>query len=158
MGKYKFSNNSLNTLSKIDVRLQALVHSVLEKTPYDIGIPSTGGIRTSEEQNELFKKGWSKLDGFRKKSYHQSGFAVDIVLYDEHGMCYKCLDKYEKISKIFINNFKILRHAGVFPEDSYIRWGFDWNMNGIRGDKDPYEKFYDAPHFELRNVDKAILS
>jgi len=30
-----------------------------------------------------------------------------------------------------------------------IRWGADWNMDGVRVDKDPNERLLDGPHFEL---------
>lgn len=30
-----------------------------------------------------------------------------------------------------------------------LRWGADWNANGIRVDKDPNERLLDGPHFEL---------
>lgn len=149
---YKFSKKSLDTLSTIYGPLEALVHSVLSLSPYDLGIPPTGGRRTPEEQNELFNKGWSKLDGYSKKSYHQSGMAVDIVVYEDGKKSYSCLDKYEEISILFMENFESLRELGVFPNTSYLRWGFDWDKDGVRGDRDPDERFYDAPHFELRNI------
>lgn len=152
MSNFKFSKKSLDTLSTVDGRLQALVHAVMKHTPYDFGIPSTGGKRTASEQKELFDKGWSKLDGYNKKSFHQSGLAIDIALYDEHGLCYKCLDKYEEMYGLFKTYFELLKDIGVFPKDSYIRWGFDWDRDNIRGDKDDDENFYDAPHFELRNI------
>lgn len=149
---YKFSKKSLKALSGVDCRLQSLMYATLSSSPYDFGIPSTGGLRTSEEQNDLYKKGWSTKDGYNKKSYHQSGLAVDVALYDEHGLCYKCIDKYEEIADIVISKFKELRDIGVFPFDSYIRWGGDWNRNGVRVDNDPNEHFLDLPHFELRNL------
>ena len=137
---YKFSKSSLKTLSGVYGPLEALVHSVLSNSKYDFGIPSTGGKRTADEQNKLFKKGWSKLDGYNKKSYHQSGMAIDIALYDEHGLCYECKDKYERIKEIMFHQFNVLKHIGVFPKESYIRWGGDWKT------------FVDIPHFELRNM------
>lgn len=152
MGDYNFSNKSLEILKTVDPRLQALVHSVLANSKYDFGIPETGGKRSAEMQNQLFKKKYSKLDGYVKKSFHQSGHAIDIFIHDEHGVCYEFIDKYEEISKIFIKNFKIMRHIGIFPEYSYIRWGGDWNRNEIRVDKDPNESFLDIPHFEIRGL------
>lgn len=149
---FLFSKKSLDVIKTVDGRLQALIHVVLAHSKYDFGVPSTGGIRTAKEQNALYKKGWSKLDGYNKKSYHQSGYAIDIAIYDEHGLCYKCKDKYEEISRLFIHHFNILKHLKVFPENSYIRWGGDWNMNDVRVDKDPNENFLDLPHFEIRNM------
>lgn len=149
---YKFSKKSIDVLSTIYGPLEALCRSVLSNSPYDFGIPSTGGKRTADEQNELFNKGWSKLDGYNKKSYHQSGLAVDIAIYDEHGLCYKCIDKYEEVSRVFMKQFQKMKNIGIFPKNSYLRWGGDWNRNGILVNEDPKESFVDLPHFEIRNL------
>ena len=77
---YKFSKRSKDTLKTVDGRLQALVYAVLDNSPYDFGIPSTGGIRTAEEQNELFKKGWSKLDGYNKCEIKKFVFCASVLL------------------------------------------------------------------------------
>jgi len=37
-------------------------------------------LRSAEEQNRLFKKGVSGCDGYKKKSRHQYGKAMDIYL------------------------------------------------------------------------------
>jgi len=37
-------------------------------------------LRSAEEQNRLFQKGVSGCDGYKKKSRHQSGKAMDIYL------------------------------------------------------------------------------
>lgn len=42
--------------------------------------------RSTEEQQKLFKEGKSKLDGVHKRSAHQSGKAVDILLFDSAGV------------------------------------------------------------------------
>ena len=45
-----------------------------------IGFIVTSFDRTAEEQNELFKKGKSQRDGYKKKSAHQRWLAMDIVV------------------------------------------------------------------------------
>jgi len=137
---YKFSKRSISVLDTVDGRLQALAYAVLDNSPFDFGIPSTGGLRTPEEQNALFKKGWSKLDGYTKKSYHQSGNALDIALYDEHGLCYKCKDKYGEVAELFKTYFELLKDIGVFPKESTITWGGNW------------QNFTDLPHFQINNM------
>lgn len=42
-------------------------------------------LRSSEEQNRLFEKKLSKCDGYKKKSNHQLGRAMDIYLTDKNG-------------------------------------------------------------------------
>ncbi|MCS7231757.1 MAG: hypothetical protein RMJ67_06435 [Elusimicrobiota bacterium] len=42
-------------------------------------------IRSAEEQKRLFDKGLSKCDGYKIKSKHQLGLAIDIYLADNKG-------------------------------------------------------------------------
>ena len=52
--------------------------NALQSGKYSYPIKAHQGWRTPEQQNKLFKKGFSKLDGYKKKSNHQSGFAFDF--------------------------------------------------------------------------------
>lgn len=137
---YKFGKRSLKTLSGVYGPLQALAYAVLSNSPHDFGIPSTGGLRTAEEQNRLFKAGWSKLDGYDKKSYHQSGYALDVFALTNNKADYKRLDKYKEIADLFKTYFELLKDIGVFPEQSTITWGGDW------------KNFIDVPHFQINHI------
>ena len=53
----------------------------LELSPIDFGIPTDGGLRTSIRQLELYNEKKSKCDGTERKSYHQSGNALDFFAY-----------------------------------------------------------------------------
>ena len=55
---YRFSKSSLKTLYTIYGPFQALVLSVLHDSPYDFGIPSTGGKRTAKEQMNYSRPGF----------------------------------------------------------------------------------------------------
>jgi len=86
MAKFNFGNTSLARMQGVDPDLQkvafrALSISSRRKNGIDFSIPAYGGRRTAEEQNELFKKGVSKADGFNYKSNHQDGFALDVIPY-----------------------------------------------------------------------------
>jgi len=146
---YKFSNASIDRLNTVYGPLQALAYSVITNSPYDFGIPQYGGKRTTREQQDLFAKGLSKKDGVNSQSYHQSGMAIDVAIF-ENGKYSNDLDKYWELSKVFATQFNKLKELGAFPENMYLRYGADWNGNGIRVDKDPAESFMDAVHFELR--------
>ena len=80
---FKFSKRSLERLNTADPQLQLLAHEVLKISPYDFAI--TEGLRTLEKQQEYFRKGASKCDGVKNKSKHQTGRAIDIMVYDENG-------------------------------------------------------------------------
>ncbi len=107
--------------------LKRVVRRAIELTPFDFGI--TSGKRTAEEQNALFKQGASQLDGYSKKSRHQSGCAVDFVVYDENGKVTWGFSYYEQVSWAFK---QAADELGI-P----IVWGGDW------------VSFKDGPHVEL---------
>jgi len=52
----------------------------------DIRFIVTAYTRTAAEQSKLYKEGKSKLDGYKKKSYHQLDRARDIVIIDGNDM------------------------------------------------------------------------
>lgn len=140
MGEYKLSRSSNRNLKGVKDGIKQLVKRVLSKSPHDFGIPQYGGFRTAQEQNNLFYKRPSvtTLDGFIKKSYHQSGNAVDIYVYDEHGACWDCKEKYKEISEIFKSEFGLMKDEGLFLENEFLYWGGDWT------------RFNDLPHFEVK--------
>ena len=55
---YKFSSRSIERLATCDERLILLANLTIERSPYDFGISQ--GIRTVEEQAELYNKGLSQ--------------------------------------------------------------------------------------------------
>jgi peptidoglycan L-alanyl-D-glutamate endopeptidase CwlK len=139
MTEHKLSRNSKKNIKGINKDLEKLVVRVLKKSVHDFGIPKSGGIRTAQEQNNLYhqrpKVSW--LDGFKKKSYHQSGNAVDIFVYDEHGACWDCRSKYKDISSMMKEEFDIMKGEGLFEAYTALEWGGDW----IRTK--------DLPHFQI---------
>lgn len=139
MKNFRLSRNSKNNLKGVREEIKTLVDRVLVKSPHDFGIPRDGGLRTAERQNELFNQipKVTSCDGYHKLSYHQSGNAFDIFIYDEHGACWECTWKYDDVSEIVKAEFKIMQDEGLFSKDEIIRWGGDW--------RNP-----DRPHFEIK--------
>lgn len=139
---FKLSKNSKKNIEGIDSRLIKLVERSIAKSPHDFGIPSDGGFRTAQQQNNLFHKRpqvtW--IDGFKKKSYHQTGKAFDIFVYDEHGACWACREKYLEISEIIKAEFALMKEEGIFKENETIEWGGDWT-----------KRKKDLPHFQLND-------
>jgi len=142
MEKFKLSKKSKERLETVETPLQELVKRVLKKSEHDFGIPPYGGKRTDQEQNNLFhqKPKVTMLDGFKKKSYHQSGWAVDIFIYDEHGACWDCIFKYEHVADLMKKEFDLMKAEGLFKESQKLEWGGDWS--GWRLPKD-------YPHFQI---------
>ena len=124
---FKFSKRSLERLNTADPQLQLLAHEVLKISPYDFAI--TEGLRTLEKQQEYFRKGASKCDGVKNKSKHQTGRAIDIMVYDENGKGTWEKKYYREVANLFKQKAKEL--------NINIRWGGD------------FKGFFDGPHFEL---------
>ena len=126
---YKLSKRSYRNLRKVEPILIAILTEAIKESPYDFGIPSSGGYRSAVEQNILYTDGKSKCDGYRKKSYHQTGLAFDIYGY-VNGKGNWEADVLTRIAR------HIQRVAKVsFKVD--LEWGGDWKGG------------WDKPHFQI---------
>ena len=130
---YKFSKRSIQELELINPKLAALMDQAIERSPIDFGIPNNGGKRTAEKQNELYNKGVSKCDGILKKSYHQSGNAVDVYAY-VNGKASWDVEHLCIIAGVVLS---IASEMGL-----NIRWGGTFGSNKFKG--------WDMPHFEIK--------
>jgi len=140
MGNFKLSKNSKANLKGVYAPIVDLIVRALKKSEHDFGIPKHGGKRSPQEQNNLFhlKPRVTWKDGFKNLSYHQSGMAFDIFVFDEHGACWDCREKYKEIWEVIKEEFELMKAEGLFSEDQNIYWGGNWT------------KFVDIPHFEVR--------
>ncbi|KPM01374.1 MULTISPECIES: M15 family metallopeptidase [Vibrio] len=133
LSQFALSARSESRMIGVHGDLKRVVRRAIELTPFDFGI--TSGKRTAEEQNALFKKGASQLDGYSKKSRHQSGHAIDFVVYDENSQVTWGFSYYEQVSWAFKQAARELEVP--------IVWGGDW------------VSFKDGPHIEL---DKRVYA
>lgn len=136
MGKFRLSQRSLKRLEGVEPDLVNIVCLAIERTPVDFGVAWMGGLRTREEQNQLYKDKVSTKDGYLRLSKHQFGEAVDLQVY-VGGTAVQS----EKMQCII---------AGVMASCASelgmeIRWGGDWDRDGDTRDN----KFNDLYHFEL---------
>lgn len=136
MSKYTLSERSLKRMEGVESDLQKVVQMAIGRTPVDFGVAWLGGFRTPEEQNQLFKDGHSKCDGYAKLSKHQFGEAVDLQVF-VGGTAVKS----EKMQCVV---------AGVVASCACalgvnIRWGGDWDSDGDMRDN----TFNDLYHFEI---------
>lgn len=151
---FKLSSRSLSRLEGLDERLVNVVKRAIQLTTVDFGV--TSGLRTAEEQNELFKRGASQCDGYKKKSYHQSGKAVDLVGYFQGRVTWE-IKFYDDIGDAMIAAAKEL--------DCPLRWGCAWHIKDARQFNGTCEQmmneyidvrraanrrpFLDSPHWEI---------
>lgn len=78
---FQFSKTSKERMAGVDARLIQVMEEAIKLSPIDFGIPEHGGLRTAEEQHSLYLNKASEKDGYVKKSYHQSGKALDVFAY-----------------------------------------------------------------------------
>lgn len=143
MNNFKLSKRSKKYLSGVNKNLIKLIERVIKKSPFDFGIPQYGGMRTAQEQNNLFHKipKVTQLDGFKKKSYHQTGNAFDIfIFYDGKAVWAGHEEKYMAVWKVIEEEFNSMKVEGIFSENEFIQWGGNW------------KRFKDYPHFQMKVI------
>jgi len=122
MSKYKLGKTSLKRLTGVDKRLVEIVKKAIEETNQDFSVVE--GLRSVERQNELFKKGYTELDGYSLKSAHQC-VSEDMEILTTYG--WKKIDdeikKDEKVITVNPINFKI--------EEKEIKEVIKFDFNGI---------------------------
>lgn len=84
---FNFSKKSLDKLNGVDDRLQLLAKEVLKISKIDFGI--SYGIRSDEEQHQIFLSGASQCDGITKRSKHQDGLAFDFICYVDNKLTFE---------------------------------------------------------------------
>jgi len=135
---FKLSQNSIDRREGVDSRLIEINDLALTISPIDFGIPEYGGIRTDLEQHILFAEGKSKADGVIKKSYHQTGEALDFYAY-VNGRASWEEDHLTVIAAAHLQAASILGYG--------LEWGGFWEsnklINGI-----PYG--WDMAHVQLK--------
>jgi len=141
----KYSKSSLSKLATCHQDIQAIFHYVIKQ--YDNTV--VFGLRTAEEQYELYKKGrkfigdeWliededrivTYRDGFIKKSNHQSGMAIDVIPYP--GGWHAKERRFFELAGTVKATAYLLKKYGDISHD--IEWGYDlWE--------------WDLAHFQLK--------
>jgi len=129
---FKFSKRSSELLDTISPELALVMREAINSSPIDFGIPPFGGMRTAEQQHELYLAGKSKCDGYKIKSKHQSGNAVDVFAYVN--------------GKASWSDVHLGMIAGVVLSEAArlgveLTWGGTFGSDNFNG--------WDKPHFEL---------
>lgn len=150
--KHKYGKSSEARKSEVSVYLQMAADYMIKCSPIDAGIPWMGGYREDLEQNDIFTKGYSKCDGFIKKSFHQKkdsngkGQALDIVPYIKGlGFCYTAYGRFGIIGMLMLEAWEELQDLGKIPKELHLHWG------GLWAHKDPKRLGWDMAHFEIRD-------
>lgn len=123
---HKLGAASKRNLQGVNTLLIAIIERGLQISPVDFGIPLTGGVRTTEQQLEMYEQGLSGLDGNIKKSKHQSGNAFDFFAYVDGTHNYDPVN----MSIVACAIFQAASELGI-----EVKWGGLWSNP-------------DMPHFE----------
>ena len=130
-----FSKESLDKLDGVHHLLADICFKVLHY--HDCKILS--GVRTLEEQKRLVAEGKSKtLNSYHLVQDDGFGYAVDVAPYP---IDWSDTKRFYYFAGIFLTVAK-----DILPEDYYIRWGGDWDIDNDLND----QTFNDLVHFELR--------
>jgi len=127
---FKLGASSLNNRAGIDPRLIEISDLAITLSNIDFGIPSSGGLRTTEDQAALYTSGKSKCDGRTNKSYHQTGKAIDVYAYVDGKASWDKLH----LALIASSMLQASAHLGY-----KLKWGGLW------------KSWQDMPHFELED-------
>jgi peptidoglycan L-alanyl-D-glutamate endopeptidase CwlK len=132
-------------LATCHVDLQVLFNEVIKVIDCTI----VEGHRGKEDQEKDFAEGKSKAHFGQSKHNISPSMAVDVMKYykDPPHLHWEDLNDMELFAKFVLGVAEQLKVNGLMTYR--VRWGGDWNMNGIRVDRDPDEHFIDGPHFEL---------
>ena len=147
---YKLSQRSLDRMEGVDERLVAVAKAAIGHTKTDFGVIC--GLRTIEEQRELYNKGASKT----MKSKHIDGNALDLMAYVGSRGSWEI--------KLYFDIADAVKQAAI-DVGVAMRWGAAWHINDIRDWDGTMEEAYnayvdlrrsqgkspfiDGPHFEL---------
>lgn len=127
-GPFRFSSRSATNMQGVHPNLVACAFYALRTCDVDFGIPTTGGVRSAEMQRELVQKGASRT----MNSRHRYGLALDIYAYvggkaswaPEHVMLV-----HEAI--MHAADALELPAASINGRMVRLRWGGDWDMDGV---------------------------
>lgn len=130
---FVLSHRSIERLKGVDPMLVVILADAIRTTPYDFGVAWMGGFRTAEEQNKLYQQGRTtegkkitNADGYKKKSKHQSGNAVDLVCYRDGAITWN--------QKVFAEVMEHIMEIAKKRYDITLTWGGKWG---------------DSPHIQL---------
>ena len=139
---YRLSQRSLDRLQGVNPLLVAVVRRAIEITEQDFSVAE--GVRSRDRQSKLLAEGRTRT--MRSKHLVQAdgtGHAVDI---------YPWSPAWPTVENIPAEAYRLVARAmetAAHELGTLIRWGNDWNRNGVEVPMDPAEQFSDKPHFEL---------
>lgn len=132
---FTLSEKSKENMRGVNPILQILAERAIVLSEVDFGILENGGFRTAEQQNDLYFRGASQLDGYNRISFHQLGNALDLVPYINKKYTWKDIEAFKKINEAVMKAWNAMDVRGV-----KLVWGGHW------------VKFPDYAHYEIKKA------
>lgn len=145
---HRLSSRSMDRLQGVHPLLVAVVVRALAISETDFGVAE--GLRTSERQAELLGQGATRT--LKSKHLPQPdgfGHAVDIYPAGFRTVDAIPTEAYDAVSRAML---MAAEDVGLPAHGLAVRWGNDWDRDGVPVAQDPDESFRDAPHYELVEV------
>ena len=147
----QFGRMSLERLNTCDDRIHDIMLDVLFQLPWtdpvsgitihDISILC--GHRSEEQQDIAYKRGTTQVQWPDSNHNALPSNAADVAPYHpgRPHIHWNNITEMEVLSRLVLDCAR-KRNVGM-------RWGGDWDQDGVRVDHDPDERFLDGPHYEL---------
>jgi hypothetical protein len=146
---YAWGKTSKKRMEGVLPYLVECANNTIAESIYDLTIPWMGGVRKAVEQNNIFKEGNSKCDGYEVLSYHQIeasdtgyGMALDIRPVGWDKMSEKDLNRRGNyIGRLMMINWQelVFKYAQEGIDIGVMIWGGTFGSTS-----------WDRPHFEIR--------
>ncbi len=131
---FKFGKRSLERMEGVNPLLVECASMALSFSSHDMTIPPYGGKRSGQDQHKIFMNGNSQKDGYDKKSYHQSGNALDVIPV-EGG--YRNDKGFRHFARCMFKAWQILQMEGKVEKGLFLEYGGHW------------QNFIDSPHWQI---------
>ncbi len=144
---HQWGKTSKKRMEGVNPYLVECAYLTISESIYDLTVPWMGGVRTVEEQNDIFKEGNSKCDGYEVLSYHQieasdNGFgnALDIIRYGVKKP-YEDTRALNYVGRLMLINWQelVFKYAQQGIDIGVMIWGGTFGASS-----------WDRPHFEIR--------
>lgn len=132
-------------------RLQAEIQKRFQSHFPEWELRPTTVFRSPEDQKKAFDGGFSNIDGIKKLGEHNyyPSRAIDNGIFRKKDGAW--LDDLLTKKHVSQEQYKGMYGVyGLIAQIGGLRWGGDWNANGITVTPDPEESLNDIYHIELR--------
>ncbi len=143
---FHLGKTSKRRLEGVDKDIVRVLELAITRTKVDFTVLE--GLRTEARQRQLLEQKRTRT----MNSRHITGDAVDVAPIVDGKIPWpqwkNGKESYDADMAIW-ENVKEAIFSAADELDVVIQWGADWDMDGIRVDKDPNETFLDAPHWQV---------